>query len=75
MMRGALCYVQNWDTLLEALHPDINLSIGNISSYLQKIDKAESIAPLKKQAIAALTKGIDKYQLAGASGARKYGDS
>jgi hypothetical protein len=83
--------IQFRDTLLEALHPDINLSIGNISSYLQKIAKAESIAktsksaskrttaiksitPLKKQAIAALTKGLDKYQLAGASGARKHGD-
>ncbi len=83
--------IQFRDTLLESLHPDIKLSIGNISSYLQKIAKAETIAktsksaskrstaaksipPLKKQAIAALTKGLDKYQLAGASGARKHGD-
>ena len=35
---------------------------------------AKSIAPLKKQAIAALSKGLGKYQLAGASGARKHGD-
>ena len=80
--------IQFRDTLLEALHPDIKLSIGNISTYLQKIAKAESVAkssksaskrstaaksivPLKKQAIAALTKGLGKYQLAGASGARK----
>ena len=36
--------IQFRDTLLEALHPDIKLSIGNISTYLQKISKAESIA-------------------------------
>ena len=34
--------IQFRDTLLEALHPDIKLSIGNISTYLQKIAKAES---------------------------------
>ncbi len=71
--------IQFRNTLLEALHPDIKLSIGNISPFLNKIAKAEStaaksIVPLKKQAIAALNKGLGKYQLSGASGARKHGD-
>ena len=83
--------IQFRNTLLEALHPDIKLSIGNISPFLNKIAKAEStaktsksasqrstaaksISPLKKQAIAALNKGLGKYQLSGASGARKHGD-
>ena len=37
-------------------------------------DAAKSIVPLKQQAIAALNKGLGKYQLSGASGARKHGD-
>jgi hypothetical protein len=83
--------IQFRNTLLEALHPDIDLCIGNISTFLKKIAQAESIAKssksstkrtaaarsipqLKRQAIASLNKGIGKYQLAGASGARKHGD-
>ena len=83
--------IQFRNTLLEALHPDIELCIGNISTFLKKIAQAESIAKssksstkrtaaarsipqLKRKAIAALNKGLGKYQLAGASGARKHGD-
>jgi hypothetical protein len=41
--------IQFRDTLLEALHPDINLSIGNISTYLQKIaNPPASAAPPPK---------------------------
>ena len=74
--------IQFANTLLEALHPDIKLMIGSISTFMKKIAKAErktklstkDIGQLKSQAIAALNKGIGRYQLAGASGARKHGD-
>jgi hypothetical protein len=48
--------IQFRNTLLEALHPDIKLSIGNISPFLNKIAKAESTAKTSKSA--SVSKGL-----------------